>query len=58
MVVEPASGNDTEAIEMCYVVGSEEGGKDVTNKTSNGMFGEDVKSIVNAEDELELGGIL
>ncbi len=58
VVVKPATGDDGEAIEMCYVICGEEGGKDVANKTSNGVFSEDVESIVDAENELELGSIL
>jgi hypothetical protein len=58
VVVDPSTGDDGEAIEMCYVVSSEEGGQDVANETSNGVLGEDIKSIINAEDELELSGVV
>ncbi len=58
MVVKPATRDEGEAVEMCYVICGEEGGKDVANKTSDGVFGEDVESIINAENEFELGGIL
>lgn len=58
VVVEPATVNDAETVEMCYVICGEEGSKDVANQTSNSMFSEDIERIVNAEDKLELGGIL
>jgi len=43
---------------MCYVVGSEEGSENVADKTTDGVLGEDIERIVNAEDELQLGGVL
>lgn len=58
VVVDPAARDLGEAIEMCYVVSGEECGEDVANETSDGVLGEDIESIVNTEDELELGGIL
>ncbi len=58
MVIEPTTGNNGEAIKMSYVVGSEEASKDVANKTTNSMFSKDIKSIIDAENELELGSIV
>ena len=43
---------------MDYVVCSEEAGQDVADETSDGVHGEDVKRVVDAENELELGGIV
>ncbi len=48
VVVEPASGDLGEAIKMCYIVSSEECGEDVSDKTTDGVFSEDIKSIINA----------
>jgi hypothetical protein len=58
VVVEPSSGNDSEAVKMCYVVRGKECGKDVTDQTANGVDSEDVKRIINAKDELEFCGIV
>jgi hypothetical protein len=57
-VVEPSTGNNRETIKMCYVVGSEEGSENVADKTTDSVLGEDIERIVNAEDELQLGGVL
>ena len=57
-MVEPASRDLGEAVEMSYVVCGEERGEDVADKTSNGVLGEDIEGVVDAEDELELGGIV
>lgn len=58
VAIEPAAGDDAEAVEMCYVVCGEESGQDVANETADGVLGEDIEGIINAEDELELGGVL
>ena len=58
VLVEPSTWNLSEAIKMCYVISSEEGCEDVADETTNGMFSKDIKSIIDAEDELELGGIV
>jgi len=43
---------------MRYVVCGEEAGEDVADETADGVHGEDIEGIVNAEEELELGGIV
>lgn len=58
MAVEPAAFDDREAVQMRYVVCGEEGGEDVADETANGVLGEDVEGVVDAEDELELGCVL
>jgi hypothetical protein len=58
VMVEPAAWNLGEAIEMCYVISGEEGCEDVADETTDGMFGKDIKSIIDTEDELELGGVV
>jgi hypothetical protein len=58
VMVEPAAWNLGEAIEMCYVVSGEEGCEDVADETADGMFGKDIKSIIDTEDELQLGGVV
>jgi hypothetical protein len=57
-MVEPAAWDLGEAIEMCYVISGEEGCEDVADETTDGMFGKDIKSIIDTEDELELGGVV
>lgn len=58
VAVEPATGDDAEAVEMCYVVCGEEGSEDVADQTTDGVLGEDIERIIDAEDELELGSVL
>jgi hypothetical protein len=58
VVVEPASRDVGETIQMGYVVGGEEGSEDVANETSNSVLSKDIKSIINTENKLELGGVL
>jgi hypothetical protein len=58
VVVEPAAGDHGYAIQMCNVVGGEESSEDVADEAADGVFGEDIEGIVDAEDELELGGII
>jgi len=43
---------------MCDVVGREEGGQDVADEAADGVLGEDVEGVVDAEEELELGGVV
>jgi len=58
VLVEPSTGDLGEAIKVRYVVGGEETGEDIADETANGVDGEDIESIVNSEEELELGGIV
>lgn len=58
MLVEPAAVDLGEAIEVRYVVGGEEGCEDVADESTDGVLSEDIKGVVDTEDELELGGIL
>ena len=43
---------------MCYVVGGKESREDVADEASDSMFSEDIKGIVNANDELQLGCVV
>lgn len=56
VVVEPATVDLGEAVQVGNVVSSEEGGQDVTGHTANGVLGKDIQTVVNAKDKLELGG--
>jgi hypothetical protein len=58
VVVEPATGDDSVAIEMRYVIRSEEGSEDIADETADGVFSEDVEGIIDTNEELELGGVL
>ena len=58
VLVEPAAVDLGEAIEVRYVVGGEEGCEDVADESTDGVLSEDIEGIVDAEDKLELGGIL
>lgn len=58
MVVDPTTGNSRRAIEGSDGSAREEGSADVANETTDTVHGEDVESIVDAEEELNLGGIV
>jgi hypothetical protein len=58
VVVDPAAGDLREAVQMSYVICGEEGSQDVADETTDGVLGEDIKSVVDAEHELELGGVV
>jgi hypothetical protein len=58
VVVQPAAGDRREAVEMGDVVGCEEGGQDVADEAADGVFGEDVEGVVDAQEELELRGVV
>jgi len=58
VVVEPATRDLGEAIKMCYIVSSEESCKNVADETTNGVFSENIKSIIDTEDEFELGCVV
>ena len=52
VVIEPSSRDFGETIEMRYVVCGEEASQDVTDESPDCVDGEDVKSIVDADNEL------
>jgi len=58
VVVEPAAGDLGEAVEVRDVVGREEGREDVADQTADGVLGEDVQRVVDANHELQLGGVV
>lgn len=58
MVVEPATGNDSVAIKMRYVVGSKEGSQDVADETTNTVDSENVKSVVASQEVLQLCSVV
>lgn len=58
VVVEPAAGDLGKAVEVRYVVCGEEGGEDVADEPADGVFGEDVERVVDAEEEFELRGVV
>jgi len=58
VLVEPAAVDVGEAVEMRYVVSGEEGCEDVADESTDGVLGKDIEGVVDAEDELELSGIL
>jgi hypothetical protein len=58
VLVEPPAVDLGDAIEGCNVVGGEETGADVANQTANSVDGEDVKSIIDSQEELELGRVV
>ena len=58
VVVEPSSWDFGEAIKMRYVVCGEEGSQDIADESSDRVDSEDVKSIVDTNNEFELRGIV
>ena len=58
MTVEPASGDLGETVEVRNVIGREEGSEDVADEAADGVLGENVQRIVDAQDELEFGGVI
>jgi len=58
VVVDPAAGDDLDVVQVGNIVGSEEGGAHVAHQASDAVHGEDVQSVVDAQDELELGGVI
>lgn len=57
-MVDPASVNFGNSIEVSNVVGSKEGSADIADETANAVNGEDVESVVDSEDELELSRVI
>lgn len=58
VVVQPSSWDGSCAVEMCYVVCGEEGSEDVSDETTDGVLSEDIKGIIDTDEELELGGVV
>lgn len=58
MVVSPTAVDSRVAIEGCDSRASEEGGADVADQTAHAVDGKDIESIVDTEEELDLGGIV
>lgn len=58
MVVDPASVDSRVAIEGRDRGTGEEGGADVADQATDAVDGKDIKSIVDTEEELDLGGII
>lgn len=58
VLVQETSFDLGEPIQMRYVIRGEECGQDVADETANAVNGKDVKSVVDAEEELELGRVV
>ena len=58
MAVQPAAGNDGEAVEVGDVVGGEKGGQDVPRKPSDCVHGENIQRVIGFHVVLELGGVI
>ena len=58
MLVDPAALDGGGTVEVGDVVGGEEGGQDVADEAADAVDGKDVEGIVDAQDELELGGVV
>lgn len=56
VLVDPATGNDSVAIEMGDIVCSKQSRAQVTNQATHGVHGEDVEGIVGLNEEFELRG--
>ena len=54
----PTAVDSRVAVEGCDSWAGEEGGADVTDQTAHAVNGKDIESIVDAEEELDLGGIV
>lgn len=57
-MVDPSTGDNGEAIKMRYVICGEEAGEDVTDQATDGVLSEDIKGVIDAEDELEFGCVI
>lgn len=58
VVVEPAALDGRHAVERGDVVCGEEGRQDVADEAADAVHGKDVERVVDAEEELELGGVV
>lgn len=58
MVVNPTAVDSRVAIEGGDSWAGEEGGADVADQTTDAVDSKDIKSIVDTEEELDLGGIV
>lgn len=58
VVVDPATFDHGSTVKSCNVVGSEQTGEEISDKTTNTVDGEDIEGIINVEKELEFGAIV
>lgn len=58
MVVEPATIDAGVTVESGDGLAGEECGADVANQAADAVHGKDVKGVVDAKEELDLGGIV
>lgn len=58
IVIEPATLDRGDTVEAGDGVGSEESGANVADETTDAVNSKDIESVVNAEKELELGGVV
>lgn len=56
--IQPASVDDLHVVEVGDGFAGEEGGADVSNKSTNGVNGEDIERVINSDEELELRSIV
>ena len=57
-MVQPAARDLREAVQVRDVVCGEEGGEDVADQTADGVLGEDIERVVDAQHELQLRGVV
>lgn len=57
-MVEPAALDDLDVVEVGDVVGGEEGCADIADEAADAVNGKDVEGVVDAQDELQLGGVV
>lgn len=58
MLIQPATIDTGHTVECCDAVIGEEGSADVTDKATDAMDSENIKGVVDAQNELELGRIV
>lgn len=58
VLVQPTTVDTGDAVKSCNAIVGEEGGADVADKAADTVYSKDVKRVVDAEDELELGGVV
>jgi len=58
VLIDPATVDLGSPIQVGNVIGSEETCQKISNQTANTVNGENIKSIVDVKQELELGGII
>lgn len=57
-MVDPAAVNLADTVEVCDVIGGEKCGANVANEATDSVNRENIESVVNSEDELELSGVV